>query len=250
MVSVEDIVMCYGTVRALNHVSFTARKGRVLGLLGPNGAGKTTLLKILTTFIHPLSGTARVEDCDILSDPLTVRTLIGYLPENVPLYPEMLVEEYLLFIAGARGLDEPRSRWRIDWVRETCGLRGVWKHPVREISKGYRQRVGLAQALLHDPPVLILDEVTTGLDPLQIIEIRRLIRDLAQRKTVIFSTHILQEAEALADEIVILNEGRVIVEGPKEHLLRGVGGHRSLETVFLEALLPKEKIQGETEAAS
>ncbi|MFH1577751.1 MAG: ATP-binding cassette domain-containing protein, partial [Candidatus Omnitrophota bacterium] len=210
--------MNYGKTLALDNISFKVERGKILGLLGPNGAGKTTLMRILTTYLYPTKGTAAINNNDVIQQPLSVRRLIGYMPESVPLYDDMLVDEYLIFIAKARGLSGKRLWERLRWVKKNCGIELIWKHIISEISKGFRQRVGLAQALVHDPEVLILDEPMTGLDPLQIISIRELVRGLAKDKTIIFSTHILQEVEALADRIVILNNGRVIANGTREEI--------------------------------
>jgi ABC-2 type transport system ATP-binding protein len=218
MISIQNLTMKYGSFTALERVSFEVGQGEILGLLGPNGAGKTTLMRILTTYLYPTSGTAQIAGLDILQDPIGVRRKMGYLPENVPLYPEMQVDEYLAFIAKARNVEPSAVQDRFEWVRKECGLKPVWKHKLSELSKGYRQRTGLAQALIHDPEVLILDEPTSGLDPLQIIGIRELIRGLAKRKTIIFSTHILQEVEALADRIVIINDGKIVANGTEEQL--------------------------------
>ncbi|MBN3038611.1 MAG: ATP-binding cassette domain-containing protein [Candidatus Omnitrophica bacterium] len=218
MIEVKSVGMNYGNTKALDEVSFVAEKGKILGLLGPNGAGKTTLMRILTSYLYPSKGTATIDGHDVTEEPLAARRLIGYMPETVPLYDDMLVDEYLIFIGSARGLGGEQLRQRLRWVKENCGLGPIWKHTISEISKGFRQRAGLAQALIHDPQVLILDEPMTGLDPLQIIGIRELMHRLAQDKTVIFSTHILQEVEALADRIVILNNGRMIAEGTRHEI--------------------------------
>lgn len=236
MIEVKSVSMKYGKTLALDRVSFTAERGKVLGLLGPNGAGKTTLMRILTTYLYPTEGTAIVDDHDIIDDPLSARRIIGYMPETVPLYDDMIVDEYLIFIGRARGVFGDRLKERIGWIKNACGIKEIWKHQISEISRGYRQRVGLAQALIHDPQVLILDEPTTGLDPLQIIGIRKLIRELAKDRTVIFSTHILQEVEVLADKIVILNNGRIIVSGTRNEI---VGQAKNLEDAFI-SLLTKE----------
>ena len=176
-------------------------------------------MRILTSYLYPTKGTAVINGHDVTQNPLAVRRVIGYMPETVPLYDDMLVDEYLLFIGSARGLSGDKLRERLRWVRENCGIVSIWKHSISEISKGFRQRVGLAQALIHDPEVLILDEPMTGLDPLQIIGLRDLIRRLAKEKTIIFSTHILQEVEALADRIVILNNGRLIADGTRQQIV-------------------------------
>jgi len=218
MITIKNVSMHYGTTVALDNVSFSVGEGEILGLLGPNGAGKSTLMKILTTFIHPSHGTAEVGGNDILNKSLKVREMVGYLPENVPLYMDMRVDEYLAFVGKARGISGSALEKRFKWLREACGISSVWKHGMHELSKGYRQRVGLAQALIHDPKVLILDEPTSGLDPLQIIGIRKLIKELAKEKTIVFSTHILQEVGVLANRIVIINEGKIISQGTKEQL--------------------------------
>jgi ABC-2 type transport system ATP-binding protein len=213
MIEAKNLMMRYGPTVAVDDVSFRVGNGEVLGLLGPNGAGKTTLMRILTTFIVPAEGTATVGGHDIREHPVEVRTLIGYLPETAPLYPEMRVDEYLRFIARARGLEGRTASDRISWVIESVALKNVLKNNLSELSRGYCQRVGLAQALVHDPAVLILDEPTSALDPLQIIEIRELIRQLAKEKTIIFSTHIMQEAGAISDRILIINAGKKIADG-------------------------------------
>jgi len=218
MITIKNISMSYGPTVAVNDVSFSVDEGQILGLLGPNGAGKSTLMKILTTFIYPSNGTAEVGGYDILENPIKVREMVGYLPENVPLYMDMRVDEYLTFVGNARGIFGTELDNRFKWLREASGITSVWKHGINELSKGYRQRVGLAQALIHDPKVLILDEPTSGLDPLQIIGIRRLVKELAKEKTIVFSTHILQEVSVLADRIVIINEGKIISQGTKDEL--------------------------------
>jgi ABC-2 type transport system ATP-binding protein len=240
MINVQNITMHYGPTVALDGVSFTVRPGEVLGLLGPNGAGKSTLMKILTTFLVPYSGTAKVGGFDVVDDPLKAREVTGYLPETVPLYSDMRVDEFIRFVGEARALSGRQLDERVFWVREACALKPVWKHEINELSKGYRQRVGLAQALIHDPRVLILDEPTNGLDPVQIIGIRRLIRDLSKTKTVVFSTHILQEVEAVADRIVIIHEGRIVAQGTRAELAAMVPDKSaSLEDIFIGLLSRK-----------
>jgi len=227
MIEIKNISMNYGTTVAVDDVSFTVQKGEILGLLGPNGAGKSTLMKVLTTFLHPSQGTALLGGHDIINQPLKVRELVGYLPENVPLYMDMRVDEYLRFVGNARSIEGRKLDERFEWLRDSCGITSVWKHGIHELSKGYRQRVGLAQALIHDPKVLILDEPTSGLDPLQIIGIRKLVKQLAKEKTIVFSTHILQEVGALADRIVIINEGKIVSQGTKEELAKDANKYRS-----------------------
>jgi len=249
MIDIRSLSMHYGRFVALDQISFQAQPGEIVGLLGPNGAGKTTAMRILTTYLYPTSGQATIDGFDILKQPLEVRKRIGYLPETAPLYPEMQVEEYLRFVGEARGLRFQGLVSRLGWVKESCGLKPVWKHLILEVSKGFRQRIGLAQALIHDPKVLILDEPTSGLDPLQMIGIRELIRRLAQEKTIIFSTHILPEVEAMAQRIVIINEGKIVAEGTQQELAQKVCAQGetnpllSLEDIFIALLLPdREKI--------
>ncbi|MFH0986069.1 MAG: ATP-binding cassette domain-containing protein [Candidatus Omnitrophota bacterium] len=247
MIDVQSLTMHYGPATALENVSFQANPGEILGLLGPNGAGKTTAMRILTTYLCPSSGTAKVDGFDILEDPIEVRKHIGYLPETVPLYGDMRVDEYLTFVGKARALEGAKLRERLAWVSHACHLKPVWKHLLCELSKGYGQRVGLAQALIHDPKVLILDEPTSGLDPIQIIAIRTLVKSLAQEKTILFSTHILQEVEALADRIVIINEGKLVAQGTKRELAEKVQNpgkpaqDLSLEEIFIQLLMPFQR---------
>jgi len=239
MIDVQSLTMRYGHHTALDGVSFQANKGEILGLLGPNGAGKTTAMRILTTYLYPASGTAKVDGFDVLEHPFEVRSRLGYLPETAPVYGDMQVAEYLTFVGRARGLSGEKLSQRLEWVREACQLKKVWKQTASELSKGYTQRVGLAQALIHDPKVLILDEPTSGLDPLQIIEIRTLIKSLAKEKTIVFSTHILPEVEALADRIVIINEGKLVANGTKAELAQTVQAPSgSLEEIFIKLLAP------------
>ncbi len=213
MIEVRDVTKNFGTTVALDSVSFSIGQGEILGFLGPNGAGKSTTMKIITSFLAPDTGAVSVAGIDVLDQPLAVRGKIGYLPENVPLYLDMNVEEYLTFVGRARGLSGGRLQERLGWCVEACGLRTEFKKPVQELSKGYRQRTGLAQALIHDPDVLILDEPTSGLDPLQILGIRDLIKSLAGQKTIIFSTHILQEVQPVTERVVVINEGKIIADG-------------------------------------
>ena len=231
MIQVAGLSMRYGPIVALHDASFRVERGEVVGLLGPNGAGKSTTMKILTTYLYPTGGTASVGGKSILSEPLDVRKRIGYLPEILPLYPDMEVRRYLEFVGRARGL---RTSWlavRLDWVAQHCGLYTVYRKLIRELSKGYRQRVALAQALIHDPDVIILDEPTSGLDPHQIREIRHLIRYLATEKTILLSTHILQEVEAIADRIVIINDGRIVGNGTLSELQRIARRHERVRLV-------------------
>jgi ABC-2 type transport system ATP-binding protein len=232
MIEVRDITKRFGTAVALDRVSFSVEKGKILGFLGPNGAGKSTTMKIITTFLAADSGSVSVGGMDVLEQPLAVRRRLGYLPETVPLYHDMGVDEYLRFVGLARGLDGARLKERLDWCVEACGLRSEYKKRIQDLSKGFKQRTGLAQALIHDPDILILDEPTSGLDPLQIIGIRELIRSLAGHKTVIFSTHILQEVRPVTDRVVIINEGRLVADGNISALTeQAMGDNRVFVTV-------------------
>lgn len=218
MIEVKGITKYYGEFRALDDVSFSVGKGEVLGFLGPNGAGKSTTMKVLTTFISASEGTASVCGHDVHVAPQEVRKRIGYLPETPPLYGDMTVEDYLKFAGNARGLRGHDLKDRLDAVVTDCGLRSKLKSRIMELSKGYKQRTGLGQALIHNPDVLILDEPTSGLDPMQIVEIRKLIERLRENRCIIFSTHILQEATAVADRLVIVNQGRKIADGTVDDL--------------------------------
>jgi ABC-2 type transport system ATP-binding protein len=222
MIEAQGLVKRYGPFEAVKGVSFRVETGQVIGLLGPNGAGKTSIMRILTAFHFPTAGTARIDGHDVLAEPHRVRQVIGYLPENAPAYDDMKVREYLEFIARVRGLSPAARRERLSFVVGACGLAEVFSREVRRLSKGYRQRVGLAQAILHDPGVLILDEPTSGLDPNQIVEIRALIRDLGRQKTVLLSTHILQEVEALCRRVLIMAGGRLIAQGTPQEIARGM----------------------------
>lgn len=220
MIEVRGITKTFGTMRALDDVSFQIKQGEILGFLGPNGAGKSTTMKIITTFLAADQGTVKIDGVDVLEKPLDVRRRIGYLPENVPLYLDMNVHEYLNFVGKARGLSGSRLSQRLDWCVEACGLVSEYKKTIGELSKGYKQRTGLAQALIHDPDILILDEPTSGLDPLQIMGIRELIKSLAGHKTIIFSTHILQEVRPVTDRVVIINQGSIIADGNVSDITR------------------------------
>jgi ABC-2 type transport system ATP-binding protein len=209
MIHVEDLHKSYGSVQALDGVNFDIAQGEIVGLLGPNGAGKTTIIKILTGYLQPDEGSAIVDGLDVLADTRKVQARIGYLPENAPLYPELSVQAYLKFIADLRQVPEADQPARISEAVYATGLVDHLTRPIGQLSKGFRQRVGLAQAILHKPKLLILDEPTVGLDPTQLVEIRRLIRRLAKHSTVLFSTHILSEVEALCDRAIIIMNGRI-----------------------------------------
>ena len=224
----------YGDVVAVDDVSFSVDAGEVVGFLGPNGAGKTTTMRMLTGFLPPTDGSAKIAGHDIFDEPLAARRSVGYLPETPPLYPEMTVRAYLRYVANIKDVPRARRREAVDRALERCALTDVASHVIGTLSKGYRQRVGLAQAIVHDPPVLILDEPTVGLDPIQIGEIRGLIADLAgesgdTRHTVILSSHILPEVSAICRRVVMISEGRKTVDAPLDELT--AGGH-SLEELF------------------
>lgn len=218
MIEVHNLRKAFGPTVAVDDVSFDVAKGEVLGFLGPNGAGKTTTMRVLTCYIPADAGTAKVAGFDIETQSLEVRRRIGYLPESAPLYLEMEVTEYLGFVAAVRGLLPETRSHRVASMIDLCSLGEVRRRPIGELSKGFRQRVGLAQTLIHDPEVLVLDEPTTGLDPNQIVQIRELIRRIGREKTVILSTHILQEVEATCTRVQIINEGRLIAHGTVEEL--------------------------------
>jgi ABC-2 type transport system ATP-binding protein len=232
MIEVANLSKRYGELAAVRNVSFSAPTGQILGFLGPNGAGKTTTMRIITGFLPASSGTVRVEGFDVFEQSAEVRRRIGYLPENPPLYNDMGVAPYLRFVARLKGMARGDIPGALARVLETCGLTGVRDRVLGHLSKGFRQRVGLAQALIHDPPVLVLDEPTIGLDPRQIIEIRSLIKTLGGKRTVVLSTHILPEVAQVCDKVVIINDGRVVLEDQLANLTRT----RTLEQVFIDAI--------------
>ena len=232
MIEVRNLTKRYGDLVAVDNVSFTAKRGEILGFLGPNGAGKTTTMRIITGFLPATTGTVTVEGFDIFEQSYEVRKRIGYLPENPPIYNDMTVASYLEFVGRIKGVPRAGLGAAADRVVHTCGLVDVTGRVLGNLSKGFRQRVGLAQALIHDPAVLVLDEPTIGLDPRQIIDIRALIRDLAAERTVILSTHILPEVSQLCQKVVIINEGRIALEDQIETLTASA----SLEEVFLRAI--------------
>ncbi len=224
MIEAINLTKVYDNTPAITDVSFTVEKGEILGFLGPNGAGKTTTMRILTGFLPPTSGTARVAGFDVLNQSKEVRQRIGYMPENPPVYGDMTVSSFLRFISKIKGVPAAKEKERIDVVIQKCALESVHKRLIGHLSRGYRQRVGLAQALIHDPEVLILDEPTIGLDPAQIIEIRQLIKDLAGAHTVILSSHILPEVEQTCARVVIINKGKIIAIDSPEKLSMSLRG--------------------------
>lgn len=230
-IKVEQISKMYGTQKALDSVSLEIHKGEIVGLLGPNGAGKTTLMRILTCYIPPTSGTAAVCGIDIMEGSLKVREKVGYLPENNPLYTDMYVREYLHFVAGVYQLGK-KSKKRIDEIIAITGLQVEQKKKIGALSKGYRQRVGLAQALIHDPEILILDEPTSGLDPNQIIEIRELIKNVGKEKTILLSTHIMQEVTAICKRAVIIDRGKIIADDLTANLAANFAGKNIITVEF------------------
>ena len=232
MIEVYGLVKRYGDYSAVSDVTFSAKEGEIVGFLGPNGAGKTTTIRMLATYLPPSSGTAKVAGYDIIKQGDLVRQNIGYLPENPPLFGEMTVEEYLRFFGSIRGFHGANLKARVLQVLEQCFITDVRRKLCQHLSRGYRQRVGLAQALIHDPKVLILDEPTSGLDPKQIIQIRELIRSLGQKHTVILSTHILPEVSMVCNRVVIINRGKVALESEIGALTKA----KSLEQIFLETV--------------
>lgn len=232
MIKAENLSKNLGGVKVVSDISFSASKGEILGFLGPNGAGKTTVIRMLSTYLPPTSGTAKVAGFDILAEAHEVRKRIGYLPETPPLYGEMRVQEYLYFVAKLKGLKGSDVRIGVENAIERCFLKEAAKKLCHHLSRGYRQRVGLAQAIIHNPEVIILDEPTTGLDPKQIIEIRELISSFSDGHTVILSTHMLQEVTMICSKVVIIHRGKVIVEGDLAPLLET----KSLEEIFMECV--------------
>lgn len=229
-VIVSELTKVYGTQKAVDNISFEARKGEILGFLGPNGAGKTTTMKMITGYISPVQGTVEVCGVNVAEDPLAAAARTGYLPEHNPLYKDMYVREYLHFVAGLHKVPNPKVR--VDEMIEVTGLGREQHKLIQQLSKGYRQRVGLAQALIHDPEVLILDEPTSGLDPNQLLEIRGLIQQLGKEKTVLFSTHIMQEVQALCDRVIIMDRGRLVADDPIELLQQRISGGQFVRVSF------------------
>ena len=218
MIKFDNLTKYYGDLCAVDHVNFEINKGEVLGLLGPNGAGKTTIYRILTGYLQPTSGNVLVKDFNLTENQLEIKKLIGYLPEAAPIYHEMLVYDYLDFVADIRGVAKNKKLSRLRELADLCSLNAVMHMTIAELSKGYRQRVGIAHALMGDPEILVLDEPTSGLDPNQIVETRDIIRRIGKEKTIVFSTHILSEAEATCDRIVIINQGRIVADNTVEGL--------------------------------
>src|SRR5271163_1447446 len=249
MITVTDLTKRYARHTAVDHVSFEVQKGQIVGFLGPNGAGKTTTMRMLTCFLPPTAGTATVAGFDVLEEPMEVKKRIGYLPENPPLYPEMMTGEYLSFVGSLKGLRGAELQKRIDYVSGRCAVADVRNKQLGKLSKGYRQRVGLAQAIIHNPEVLILDEPTAGLDPKQINETRDLIKSLAGDHTIILSTHILPEVEQTCEQVLIINKGKLVATDSVRNLQART---RDAESLLLEvggrdgqpdALLVQQKLE-------
>src|SRR5574338_1704075 len=228
MIEVENLTKRYGPTLAVSDVSFQVQKGEILGFLGPNGAGKTTTMRIITGFLSPTEGRVRVAGIDVVDSPLDAKRHIGYLPENPPVYTDMTVNEYLAFVGRIKGVPRAELKKRVGEVSEKCAIADVQDRQIGKLSKGYRQRVGLAQALIHNPDILILDEPTAGLDPKQIIETRELIKGLAGQHTVILSTHILPEVAQTCQRVVIINKGRVVAVDTPENLTARLKGAATL----------------------
>lgn len=234
MIEVSKLIKTYGDFTAVHGISFSVPKGQILGLLGPNGAGKTTTMKILSCFMPATAGDVKVAGFDVFEDPMEVKKRVGYLPENPPLYLEMRVREYIEYVAALKQLPKERLKERVDFVGEHCGLTKNFNHVIGSLSKGFKQRVGIAQALVHDPEVVILDEPTVGLDPVQIVEIRNLIKGLSKSHTVILSTHILPEVVMTCDHVLMINRGRVVANGSVASLSKTSG--ESLEQAYLRII--------------
>lgn len=240
MIQVQNVSKHYGELVAVDNVSFHLEKGDVLGFLGPNGAGKTTTMRIITGYMPPTKGNVYIADIDVFEDPQAAKSYIGYLPENPPLYEDMVVREYLDFVADIKQIPKKEKNNRIHYVMEKCGITDVSKRIIGHLSKGYRQRIGIAQALINDPEVLVLDEPTSGLDPMQIIEIRELIHGLSGERTVILSTHILPEVTMICTKVVIINKGKIALEESLERLTNKMDG---VENILLKTRYCGEEIQ-------
>lgn len=242
MIEVQNISKNYGDTVAVDGVTFTVEKGEILGFLGPNGAGKTTTMKIITAYIPATTGTVRVAGFDVFADPIQVKRRIGYMPETVPLYTDMTVRQYLNFMAKIKGIAAKEQTARVNAMLGKCALEDVQQKLIGKLSKGYRQRVGLAQALIHDPEILILDEPTVGLDPKQIIEIRTLIKELGEQKTVILSSHILPEVSMTCERVIIINKGKLVASDTPESL---TGKLKGVEQIFVQVEGPRADVAAE-----
>lgn len=246
MIHVESLTKYFDDFCAVDHIHLDIQKGEILGLLGPNGAGKTTTLRMLTGFLKPTSGDIRVKDYNIYEHALEIKTLLGYLPESAPLYHDMLVFDYLDYVANIRQLKKEEKLPRIRQLADLCGINEVMHKTVSRLSKGYKQRVGLAHAMMNDPEILVLDEPTSGLDPNQIIEIRDIIKEIGKTKTIILSSHILPEVEATCDRVVILNQGKIAADGTPESLRKGTDGGYVIYISLLDADIESVKTELES----
>ncbi len=235
MIQVENLTKYYQNICAVDQINIEIQKGEILGLLGPNGAGKTTTLRMLTGFLQPTAGSILVKDYNIDEQPLEIKRIMGYLPESAPLYHDMLVFDYLNYVADVRQIGRSHKPDRIRELGDLCGINDVMHQPIGELSKGYKQRVGLAHAMMTDPEILILDEPTSGLDPNQIVEIRQIIKQIGREKTIILSTHILSEAEATCDRIVIINRGKIVADGSTESLKASAGSKKFIQLTLQKA---------------
>ncbi|MFH1468504.1 MAG: ATP-binding cassette domain-containing protein [Pseudomonadota bacterium] len=249
-IEVRELTRNYGSFVAVDRISFQVQRGEIVGFLGPNAAGKTTTMKVLTGYLAPTAGQALVDGIDVLDDPIAVRNRIGYLPESAPVYRDMRVVDYLDFVARVRGLARAERAAAVRRVAEQCGLGERLLQGIGSLSKGFRQRVGLAQALVHSPEILILDEPTSGLDPNQIVEIRNLIREIGRHKTVILSTHILSEVQATCDRVVIIHQGRIVADGTTEDIMARQRGGQLVQAVFApgKVRLPAPVVRAAVEA--
>jgi len=232
MITISDLTRYYGTFLAVDHISFEVQKGEILGFLGPNGAGKTTTMKIITGYMLPTSGSITIDGLDVVHQSMEIRKKVGYLPEHNALYLDMGILEYLSFVMNARHIEKDRFQSRLSYVIEVCGLKDMLKKNIGELSKGFRQRVGLAQALIHNPEILVLDEPTVGLDPNQIVEIRNLIKEIGKEKTIILSTHILPEVEVTCNRVIIINNGTIAAIGTTADLQRSSKAQDKIRLVF------------------
>jgi ABC-2 type transport system ATP-binding protein len=241
MITITNLSKHYGSLKAVDDITFEVKAGEILGFLGPNAAGKTTTMKIITCFMPPTAGTVEVGDLNVFDHSLKIRRMIGYMPEDNPLYPDMNVVDYLHFVSELRGIPPEDRRQRLKNIIELCGVGDVLHQDIGELSKGFRQRVGLARAMVHDPEILVLDEPTVGLDPNQIVEIRNLIKKLGKEKTVILSTHILPEVQATCDRVVIIHQGKLVADGTPEELQSSFQGQ---ELVHLVLKAPEDDVPG------
>lgn len=235
MIQVEGLTKYYQNFCAVDNISLDIKKGEIIGLLGPNGAGKTTTLRMLTGYFQPTSGDIRIKETSVTENPLVVKKSIGYLPESAPIYQDMLVYDYLSYVADIRGIEKSDKLSRLKKLSDLCGLESIMHKAIGDLSKGLKQRVGLAHAMMSDPEILILDEPTSGLDPNQIVEIRKIIREIGKEKTIILSTHILSEAEATCDRIVIINKGKIVADGTTESIKNEDGGRNTISITLENA---------------